>query len=500
MLTRIGPLEELQRRRTCRRPCGSASKRRSSSPRPSCAPRRGWRGRPARAQHLLRPRPARDGRAGDLLRRQGRASTTCRVPSRSTRPCSPNGAQIVSLAPGRHRHRHAGAAARQRAAAGFPDRQTVRQAEGERAAGLEPTTPRPASSPTWTRADFGAVPGGRRSRSLTRLTRPRPPLRHNSAQPATNSARSTRPETRMSRLALAALASAALLAACAPMPPPPCRRPERAAAPPAGSRHRRLGRRRTTSSWSRAFRRSRRSVVAGGRALRRLPRPRLRRLASDAGARCWSSHRKAGANTTQIYRLAAPLGELEQLTDFAEPVRTASYEPMTGDSIVFERSSGGDEAAQLYRLDLATRQVTPLTEPDMRHDMQGWLHLQQPAALLLGAARPHRRRRPARRDRADADPGRPGATGGAAQARRASGRRLGRRRRVLGRPPPGRSTATSRPPLARSGCSTSASGERTRVLPAPGSSRQGGALRPASGSATTPASSSSATAAASSAS
>ena len=33
------------------------------------------------------------------------------------------------------------------------------------------------------------------------------------------------------------------------------------------------------------------------------------------------SHRKAGASTVQIHRLASPLGELEQLTDFADPVR-----------------------------------------------------------------------------------------------------------------------------------------------------------------------------------
>ena len=52
----------------------------------------------------------------------------------------------------------------------------------------------------------------------------------------------------------------------------------------------------------------------------------------------------------------------------------ASYEPIDGNYIVFERSSGGDEAAQLYRLDLASKQTTRLTEPGERNDMQGWLH------------------------------------------------------------------------------------------------------------------------------
>jgi dipeptidyl aminopeptidase/acylaminoacyl peptidase len=86
------------------------------------------------------------------------------------------------------------------------------------------------------------------------------------------------------------------------------------------------------------------------------------------------SHRRAGVDTTQIFRLAGPLAEPEPLTDGSEPVYKASYEPIAGTYIVFERSSGGNEAAQLYRLDLATRQTTRLTEPGERNDTQGWLH------------------------------------------------------------------------------------------------------------------------------
>ena len=86
------------------------------------------------------------------------------------------------------------------------------------------------------------------------------------------------------------------------------------------------------------------------------------------------SHRRPGTNTTQIFVVGTPLGAPRQLTDFAEPVRTASYEPITGDYIVFERSTGGDEAAQLHRLDLATMRTAQLTEPGQRHDMQRWLN------------------------------------------------------------------------------------------------------------------------------
>ena len=85
-------------------------------------------------------------------------------------------------------------------------------------------------------------------------------------------------------------------------------------------------------------------------------------------------HRKAGANTAQLFSLAAPMAEPQQLTDFADPVREASYEPRDGRYIVFARGSGGNEALQLYRLDLADRQVTLLTDPAERHEMLGWVH------------------------------------------------------------------------------------------------------------------------------
>jgi dipeptidyl aminopeptidase/acylaminoacyl peptidase len=85
------------------------------------------------------------------------------------------------------------------------------------------------------------------------------------------------------------------------------------------------------------------------------------------------AHRKAGDNVPRIYRLDRPLGELQQLTDGAEPITRASWEPRQGRYIVFERSQGGDEAAQIYRLDLATRQSTLLTNPDEAHEIVGWV-------------------------------------------------------------------------------------------------------------------------------
>ncbi len=170
--------------------------------------------------------------------------------------------------------------------------------------------------------------------------------------------------------ALAALATAALLAACAPMPPSP---PPAATLPTA-----------TTQSLADTIAPNANLVVQG---IPPIPKGIADEVARYTDFRghgfvAWHparremlvSHRRAGADTTQLYRLSAPLGELEPLTDFADPVRNASYDPIAGDAIVFERSSGGDEAAQIYRLDLATRQVTVVSEPNLRNDMQGWLH------------------------------------------------------------------------------------------------------------------------------
>jgi dipeptidyl aminopeptidase/acylaminoacyl peptidase len=95
------------------------------------------------------------------------------------------------------------------------------------------------------------------------------------------------------------------------------------------------------------------------------------------------THRKADAQTTQLFRVASPLAEPEQLTDFPDPVREASWEPRQGRYLVFERASGGNEANQVYRLDLPSRQITLLTDPDERHDMQGWLH--RTSALLVSS-------------------------------------------------------------------------------------------------------------------
>ena len=93
------------------------------------------------------------------------------------------------------------------------------------------------------------------------------------------------------------------------------------------------------------------------------------------------SHRPADGKVSQLYRVAGPGAEPEALTDGPEPVSSAWYVPGPGEAIVLARSQGGDEAYQLYRLDLPGRQQTRLTEPGERHSLNAWLH-QRPLALV----------------------------------------------------------------------------------------------------------------------
>lgn len=78
------------------------------------------------------------------------------------------------------------------------------------------------------------------------------------------------------------------------------------------------------------------------------------------------------ANTTQVHRVAMPLGARTQLTFFDEPVGEAGYEPRTGRYFLFTRDVGGNEFAQIYRYDVADGAVTLLTDGG-RSQNGGWV-------------------------------------------------------------------------------------------------------------------------------
>ena len=67
-------------------------------------------------------------------------------------------------------------------------------------------------------------------------------------------------------------------------------------------------------------------------------------------------------NSNQVHRVIQPLGARSQLTFFNEPVGGATYDPKSGKYFIFSKDTGGNEFSQLYRFDVATGDVTLLTD------------------------------------------------------------------------------------------------------------------------------------------
>ncbi|MDZ7651864.1 MAG: prolyl oligopeptidase family serine peptidase [Burkholderiaceae bacterium] len=75
-----------------------------------------------------------------------------------------------------------------------------------------------------------------------------------------------------------------------------------------------------------------------------------------------------GQQRTQLHTVDGPGAPLTQVTFANEPTRSGSFLPSDANLIVFERDTGGSEATQVFRLDLATGTETALTEPGQRCD------------------------------------------------------------------------------------------------------------------------------------
>ena len=76
--------------------------------------------------------------------------------------------------------------------------------------------------------------------------------------------------------------------------------------------------------------------------------------------------RRRSSATSQVHHVTQPLTTPQPLTDYPNAVATAAYEPTKGEYFVFPMGEGGNEVFRLYRFDLATRQVTPLSPADQR--------------------------------------------------------------------------------------------------------------------------------------
>jgi dienelactone hydrolase len=77
-------------------------------------------------------------------------------------------------------------------------------------------------------------------------------------------------------------------------------------------------------------------------------------------------------NTVQVHRLDKPGGKLELITDFAEPVRGAAYEPKNGSYYIFGRDTGGNEVARVYRNTVGGKEPVAISAEGRRASGGGW--------------------------------------------------------------------------------------------------------------------------------
>ncbi len=77
-------------------------------------------------------------------------------------------------------------------------------------------------------------------------------------------------------------------------------------------------------------------------------------------------------DTAQVHQVKLPGGARTQLTFYPDRVAYALYEPVHGDSFLFLKDVGGGEFFQIYRYDLATGDVTRLTDGKSRNVDPRW--------------------------------------------------------------------------------------------------------------------------------
>jgi dipeptidyl aminopeptidase/acylaminoacyl peptidase len=78
------------------------------------------------------------------------------------------------------------------------------------------------------------------------------------------------------------------------------------------------------------------------------------------------------ADTAQVHLVKFPGGARTQLTFFPDRIAGAEYQPGNGDSFLFVKDVGGGEFFQLYRYDLATGDITLLTDGKSRNTSPHW--------------------------------------------------------------------------------------------------------------------------------
>jgi dipeptidyl aminopeptidase/acylaminoacyl peptidase len=78
------------------------------------------------------------------------------------------------------------------------------------------------------------------------------------------------------------------------------------------------------------------------------------------------------ADTYQVHQVKFPGGARTQLTFFPDRIAGARYQPGGGDSFIFGKDVGGGEFYQIYRYDLASGDITLLTDGKSRNTSSRW--------------------------------------------------------------------------------------------------------------------------------
>src|SRR5947209_13886798 len=73
------------------------------------------------------------------------------------------------------------------------------------------------------------------------------------------------------------------------------------------------------------------------------------------------------ADVPQVHLVKFPGGDRMQLTFFPDRVNAAEYQPTRGDSFIFGKHVGGGEWYQFYRYDVASGDITLLTDGKSRN-------------------------------------------------------------------------------------------------------------------------------------
>ncbi len=77
-------------------------------------------------------------------------------------------------------------------------------------------------------------------------------------------------------------------------------------------------------------------------------------------------------DVTQVHQVKFPMGDRQQLTFETERIGGASFQPTKGDYFLFSKDAGGNEFSQNYRYDLATSDITLLTDGKSQNSGGVW--------------------------------------------------------------------------------------------------------------------------------